>query len=176
VSQPGIRAAEPDELRQLAAIEAAADRLFDQLGFDLIPGPGLVDRLAVARCLLVAGRPAVGFARLEEVDGRAHLEQLAVDPAHGRRGIGGSLLEAAVGWAAAQGYREMTLVTFADVAWNAPFYAGRGFEPLDDLGPELAEIRALERSNGLDRLGRRVVMVRSLRPAGDGGSIGSGGP
>lgn len=159
---PAIRQAEPDELDQLVAIEAAADRLFATIGFDLVPGPRSLDGLRRARAVLVAGRPPVGFAAMEEVDGTAHLEQLAVHPDHGRRGIGRALLEAACGWAAAAGYPTVTLVTFADVAWNGPFYARAGFGPATELGPGLAELRATDRRNGLDELGRRQVMVRAL--------------
>jgi GNAT superfamily N-acetyltransferase len=163
---PAIRPADPEELEQLVAVEAAADRLFATVGFDLYPGPGTIDGLRRARAVLVAGRPPVGFAAVDEVDGSAHLEQLAVHPDHGRRGIGRALLEAACHWASRAGYPTMTLVTFTDVAWNGPFYVRSGFVPLVELGPGLAELRALDRANGLEDLGCRQVMVRHLGPAG----------
>ena len=159
---PVVRRAEPEELAGLVAIEAAADRLFATIGFDLEPGPSTLDGLRRARVVLVAGRPPVGFAAMEEVDGSAHLEQLAVDPAHGRRGIGAALLAAGCQWAARSGYPTVTLVTYADVAWNGPFHARHGFRPTEALGPELAELRANDRRNGLDELGRRQVMVLRL--------------
>jgi hypothetical protein len=58
----------------------------------------------------------------------------------------------------------MTLCTFADVPWNAPFYGRHGFEELSDPGPELRALRATESRLGLDDLGRRVVMRLTLRP------------
>jgi hypothetical protein len=61
----------------------------------------------------------------------------------------------------------MTLSTFADVPWNAPFYARHGFETFADLGPGLHGYRATEVSIGLDRLGTRVVMRRVLEPGPD---------
>ena len=150
-------------------IEAAADELFGTIGFDLTPGPRTLDGLRRARAVLVAGRPPVGFAAIEEVDGSAHLEQLAVHPDHARQGIGRALLEAVCQWAARAGYPTLTLVTFADVAWNGPFYAGAGFAPTTRLGPGLAELRAIDRRNGLDDLGRRQVMVRRLDGPGPTG-------
>lgn len=108
--------------------------------------------------LLVAGKPPVGFARVDEVGGHAHLEQLSVHPDAARRGIGRSLVEAAVGAARDRGYQSMTLCTFADIPFNAPFYASCGFEELTDPGPALAALRAHEARLGLDDLGRRLAM------------------
>jgi len=56
----------------------------------------------------------------------------------------------------------MTLCTFAEIEWNAPFYAKRGFVPLAQLTPGLKELRDWERDIGLDAVGRRIVMRREL--------------
>lgn len=160
-----IRAALPQDLTQLARIEAAADSVFATVGIGPLPPPcDDPAGLAPARALLVAGRPPYGFARVDEVDGAAHLEQLSVHPDHARRGAGRALLLATVDWAAANGYSSVTLCTFADVAWNAPFYARHGFAECVDLGPGLQALRATERRLGLDDLGRRVVMRRPAAP------------
>lgn len=162
--EPDVRAARADELALLPALETAADRLFDDIGRGPLPPAGELDGLVDARCVLVAGTPPVGFARLEIVDGHAHLEQLSVHPAHGRQGIGGGLLRAACRWAADQGYSVITLCTFADVPWNAPFYARHGFAPIPDaeLASELRALRRREQELGLDALGRRTVMEKAL--------------
>ena len=123
------------------------------------------ESLRAAAVVLVSGRPAVGFARVDVVDGVAHLEQVSVLPEHTRRGIGGELVEAACRWATDQGFLAITLITFADVPWNAPLYAARGFREIDQLTPGLAELRDWERDLGLDRVGRRVVMRRDLGAA-----------
>ncbi len=160
---PPIRAADPHELLQLAEIEVRADELYAAAGIGPLPGladppedggrPGVV---------LVAGRPGLGFVRVGVIDGRAHLEQLSVLPAVMRRGIGSALLSAALDWARAAGYPAMTVTTFADVPWNAPFLATRGFTPLTDVSPGLAELRDWERDLGLDHLGRRIVLCIRL--------------
>ncbi|MGO4192889.1 GNAT family N-acetyltransferase [Arthrobacter sp. YAF17] len=100
----------------------------------------------------------MGFARVDEVGGRAHLEQLSVQPASAGRGIGRSLLEAAIDRARSLGHRSMTLCTFVDVPFNAPFYASCGFEECAEPGRALAALRTREAQLGLDDLGRRVVM------------------
>ncbi len=69
----------------------------------------------------------IGFVQVLEIDGYAHLEQLSVLPSHGRQGIGRQLVAAALDEARRRGYAQVTLRTFADVPWNAPFYASCGF-------------------------------------------------
>ena len=81
------------------------------------------------------------------------------------RGIGSALLEAGCAWAREHGYPAMTLTTFADVAWNAPYYAQRGFAETTDIGPELAELCDWENDLGLNQIGRRIVMRRDLTVA-----------
>ena len=65
----------------------------------------------------------------------------------------------ALAWARGAGYRQVTLTTFRDVAWNAPFYARCGFRelPLADASPELLELRRLEGTHGLPN-DRRILM------------------
>lgn len=72
------------------------------------------------------GQP-IGFALILPVDGHAHLLETAVALAHQRRGFGRQLIGTAHARAIAAGYREMTLTTYSDVPWNAPFYARLGF-------------------------------------------------
>jgi GNAT superfamily N-acetyltransferase len=162
---PGVRPARADDLALLPTIEAEADRLFDDVGVGPLPAAAGMDELVTAHCVLVAGRPPVGFARLEIVDDHAHLEQLSVHPSHGRRGVGTELLAASCRWAADNGHAVMTLSTFADIAWNAPFYARHGFVPVpdDQLTPGLRALRRRETELGLDALGRRTIMARSLQ-------------
>ncbi|BCJ73112.1 GCN5 family N-acetyltransferase [Catellatospora sp. IY07-71] len=157
-----VRRARAAELPLLVEVELASDGPFHDAGIGPLPPPGSVEELAEARCVLVAGDPPVGFARLGEVDGLAHLEQLSVHPGHSGRGIGTALLEAACTWAADSGYQAMTLTTFADVPWNGPYYARRGFTELTRLTPGLREIRAHEAELCLDVLGRRIAMRRAL--------------
>jgi GNAT superfamily N-acetyltransferase len=85
------------------------------------------------------------------VDGAAHIEQVTVHPDHQRRGLGRALIETADRWASEQSLPALTLSTFREVAWNAPYYAGLGFRMLaeDELTPGLLELRAEEAAIGL---------------------------
>ena len=159
---PRIRLATPEDLAALPALEAAADRLLEaELGHKSLPAPEL-PTAGEPLFILVAGYPPVGFARVDLVGGEAHLEQLSVHPDSAGRGIGRSLLEAAIYRARSLGFASMTLCTFAEVPFNAPFYASCGFEELAAPGPALAALRTHEAQLGLDGLGRRVVMQLRL--------------
>jgi GNAT superfamily N-acetyltransferase len=163
-----IRPAALAEFARLPAIEAEADTLLSEIaGQPLrgpLPPPGTGPEFAAALHVLVAGHPPVGFARLENVDGLAHLEQLSVLPRWTGQGIGRALVQAAKAWAAEAGFSALTLCTFRDVPFNAPFYARCGFLPFADPGPELLELRRRESAAGLDALGARVVLRARLRP------------
>lgn len=104
----------------------------------------------------------VGFAHVKVLEPLvAHLDEIDVHPEHGQRGLGTRLVLAVCAWAAAEGYRSVTLATFRDVPWNMPFYARLGFRviPSDALSPALLSVVEDERRRGLDPA-RRVVMRR----------------
>ena len=110
----------------------------------------------------LAGDTPVGFARVDvRESGAAHLEEIDVLPAHGRRGLGTRLVTTVCSWAASQGFHAVTLTTFRDVPWNMPFYAGLGFEviPRHQLTPALLSVVTAETRRGLDPF-RRVAMRR----------------
>jgi GNAT superfamily N-acetyltransferase len=157
-----IRHASAGDLVGLPELERRSDALFETLGIGPLPAPGSLEELAQALVVLVAGDPPRGFARIDQLAGGAHLEQLSVDPDSTRRGVGRALVRAACSWAAEHGYDELTLATYRDVAWNGPFYASEGFRewgPVDDW----YEARGLEPEEPvLGRFGARVLMRRSL--------------
>ena len=154
---PGIerRAARlfsPELLSPEAAAETTPVSVYDRAQRE---GRLLVARDAAAR--------VVGFAHLIWIGEFAHLEEVDVDPDFGRKGIGLLLVEAACDWANSKGSARITLTTFRDVAWNAPFYARLGFRRLldEDLSAALRELRHKEARDGLDP-DKRIVMYRPL--------------
>ena len=156
-----IRPARPEDFQLLPKVESSADELLKMPG---LPEVGSAADYQAALQTLVAeadGR-IFGLARIEEVDGEAHLEQLSVLPEAAGQGLGRFLLETAKAWAGRAGYREMTLCTFRDVPFNAPFYASAGFVVLEQLSAGLAALRKHETELGLDTLGARVVMAATL--------------
>ncbi len=62
----------------------------------------------------------------------------------------------------------VTLTTFRDVPWNAPWYARRGFAvlPPERWGPEPAALVEHERALGIGQA-PRVVMRKDLSPRED---------
>jgi GNAT superfamily N-acetyltransferase len=154
-----IRPAVPGELPLLQALETAGGELFRRIGMtdvaDHAPPP-----LHVLRTYQRAGRAwvaadaadqPVGYILVKVVDGAAHIEQVTVHPDHQRQGLGRALIETADRWASEQSLPALTLSTFREVAWNAPYYAGLGFRMLaeDELTPGLLELRAEEAAIGL---------------------------
>ncbi len=165
-----IRLGRPSDVAQLADVERAAATLFEPYGLaELFSETSDPDKLlAGARDgrLWVAtdhDGNVVGFALATEVGGNAHLDEIDVHPAHGRRGIGRALIEAVLAWARLGRHRAVTLNTMRDVPWNAPYYARLGFVilPDDALPVALAELRRLEVEHGLPGE-RRVSMRRAL--------------
>jgi GNAT superfamily N-acetyltransferase len=166
-----VRAATAADLPVLQDIERAAGCVFAAIGMQAIAEdapPGLDELEAFRRAggAWVAAEPgAAPFAYLVAmpVDGCLHIEQVSVHPDAARRGIGRALIEHAAAVAAAGGRPALTLTTFADVPWNAPYYERCGFRRLDEdeLSPGLRAIREAERAGGLDRW-PRVAMLREL--------------
>ena len=161
-SDARIRPARVEEFGALRAIEFEADRLFETVGIGPFVNDDAEDHTGQAELVLVVDDPPIGFVVVELVDGDAHIWQLSVHPDHGRRGLGTALVAAAVEWARGRGLEAMTLTTFRDVPWNAPFYASLGFVVIEDLTPGLAAIRDHERAVGDDDLGPRVAMRLDL--------------
>ena len=155
-----VRHAVPGEFARLRVVELESDRRYEALGFTPFERDESADRLVQAAAVFAVGEPAVGFLSLRVIDGEAHVDQVSVLPERGREGIGRALMEAAIGWAAGRGLSGVTLTTFRDVPWNAPFYRTLGFTEVMEPAPGLAGLRAHERDVGLDAHGARVAMRR----------------
>ncbi|MFJ9770912.1 GNAT family N-acetyltransferase [Kitasatospora sp. NPDC101157] len=163
-----IRAVTEDELPLLGELERAAGAPFAAIGMPEIaedepPTPEEFARYLEHGTALVAEAAdgtVAGYLLAEPVDGALHVEQVSVHPDHARRGIGRALIEHLAEGTDAPA---LTLTTFADVPWNAPYYARCGFRPLTDaeLTPGLREIRRREAEHGLDRW-PRLCMRRDL--------------
>lgn len=166
-----IRAVRIEELPLLQDIERAAGRCFHGIGMpeiaedDPLPAEELAhyQRTGLAWVAVDGADAPVAYLIADHVDGDLHVEQVSVHPDSARRGIGRSLLDHLARHASAAGVPALTLTTFTDVPWNAPYYARCGFRPLDDsaLGPGLREVRRQEAAHGLDRW-PRVCMRRDL--------------
>lgn len=162
--EPRIRFAQPTDADVIEQIKNDADRLLtDRLKPEDWPAaPSGNDRLKQPGFLLVIEAPdgdAAGFAHVLEVDTVCHLEQLSVRAQYSRQGLDRKLLDASKEHAQERGYAQLSLRTYADVPWNAPFYERAGFveeEPATDFHRSLVHT---EVQLGLDRYGRRAQMV-----------------
>lgn len=167
-----MRLARMDELELLREIESAADQAFRTIGMDLVaesdPAPlaSLQDYQHAGRAFVHtedAGLP-VAFLLLGLLDGSAHIEQVSVHPTYARQGRGRDLIDAAEAWAEAEkGLHSLTLTTYANVPWNAPYYARLGFDvvPPPAWSPGIRALREREAAIGLDAW-PRIVMARNL--------------
>ena len=164
-----IRRARRDELETLREIERDAGRAFAAIGMPEIaahepPSVTELERFVSAGHAWVAvdssGHP-VGYILSEVVDGCAHIEQVSVAPAYARRGIGSALINYLDAGAAADHRPALTLTTFRDVPWNAPYYARLGFVVFAaaEQGPELRALIAREASS-IPTSAARVAMTR----------------
>ncbi len=165
-----LRLARTQDIADMRRIEVAAGERFLTLGMDLVADDdppsaaelsGYVDsdRAWVA----VGGDGPVGYLTHEPVDGQWHIEQVSVDPEHAGHGLGRQLVERVADIAAAAGVRALTLTTYRDVPWNAPYYERLGFRELPEPAwtPGLRAIRTREAEHGLDEW-PRVCMRREL--------------
>ena len=160
---PAVRFATGADLELLEDIENDADRLFLErfAPDDWSPAVSGRERAAQPGFLLVVAQrdehEPVGFAHVLELRGTAHLEQLAVRTAFGRHGYGRALVDAALAEAGRRGHDRVTLRTYADVPWNAPFYSRLGFVESEPDTDDLRGLLAEEARLGLERYDRPAV-------------------
>lgn len=169
-----IRAARPNELSTLQDIEVATGSMFLNVGMDAIandPPPELSDLAAHQRAgrILVATDTAnlpVAYLILEELDGWGHIGQVTVHPDHARQGLGWSLIIEAASKAARRGLQGLTLTTFRDVEWNAPYYRRLGFTevPEDRWSEGIRRVVAAETAQGLNEWPRVVMEMPAFPP------------
>lgn len=137
-----VRIALPDDIEPMRALERRAAQKFREIGYDFCadgPVRDAAEHLRTMRdgvtFIADAGGALAGFAMVEPLDGESHLIEIDVDPAHQGKGLGKQLVAAAENWARQKGFDGLTLTTYRDVAWNAPYYAGLGFAVIEP-GPE----------------------------------------
>jgi len=166
-----VRSARITDLQACRVIEDEAGQLFIDVGMHALDEDPpramreLEGALERADLWIAADQNdvPVAFALGERVDGQHHLAEIAVVPSWHRMGVGGHLIETMAGAAKARGGRYLSLTTFRDVPWNAPYYARLGFEEVHprDHGPEMQAIFEHESALGLpDHV--RIVMRRFL--------------
>jgi GNAT superfamily N-acetyltransferase len=146
----GIRAARTDELERLREIELDAGGAFAEIGMreiatdEPLQASELLEFIAAGRAWVAAAAndAPVGYLLTAIVDGDSHIEQVSVVRASRGQRIGASLINHVSANAAREHRRWVTLTTFRDVLWNAPYYRRLGFAPIRprDQGRELSDL------------------------------------
>ena len=166
-----LRLARLDDADAMPPIERAAASLFSsdpelaEMAFEETWAPESLRRLIrKGHCLIshVADEPA-GVLVCEPFRRELHIWEMDVDPRFQRRGIGAGLVRACLIDARNSGFHAVTLTTFRDLEWNAPFYARLGFDEVTalDAHPRLAGELAVEADRGLP-VERRCAMIAFL--------------
>jgi ribosomal protein S18 acetylase RimI-like enzyme len=165
-----IRRARRDELERLREIEREAGQAFATIGMPEIaahepPPAEALEAFVSAGHAWVAvdtsDRP-VGFLLSQTVDGCAHISEVSVAPECARRGLGARLIDHLSADATASRQPALTLTTFRDVPWNAPYYARLGFVVIEagEQGPELRSMLEREQRS----VPSHMIRVAMRRP------------
>ena len=154
-----IRLALPEDAQLLPAIEisaAQAFRMINELSWLADSPPMSIERhsqlIALSTCwvaLDAENRPQ-GFLSSERYGSDLHIYELSVMQSMQGKGTGRRLIEAAKGYARSSRLSFITLTTFTNVPWNAPFYSRVGFQTkaTTDLDQRLAGILSEEYRHG----------------------------
>ena len=135
-----IRLAHSGDISHLIQADIRAAELFRPTGLiynmpdipDGVPAPVLKDAASADQLIVATDQThAVGFSLITWRGGdHFYLEQLSVDPAHGRQGLGSALVQATIDMAHAMRVKAIFLSTFRGLPWNEPFYRTMGFRTI----------------------------------------------
>ena len=151
-----IRPAIEADIEAMRAVERRAAQIFLSIGYDFcatgpIRDPEEHKRVIAAGVTFVAANGQMqiaGFAMFEPLDGEAHLVEIDVDPPFQKQGLARRLIAAGEVWAAAKGFDGLTLTTYRDVPWNAPFYRRLGFADFEPDPARTGLLGTIEKETG----------------------------
>lgn len=169
-----VRAARDSDVAELPALEQSAGELFRTIPdlAHIADGDNLSEEryrelVANGWCSVAVDRndDLCGFLCAEPHGNELHICEVGIRLDCQGRGIGRHLLGLTIAAAKQGGMAAITLTTFRDVAWNAPFYERLGFHLLDSeaLGARLRAVLANEAEAGLPpdrRCAMRLTLAR----------------
>ena len=167
-----IRLAGQLDIPALIAADRAASEMFRSTGLipdmaaipESIPVDILAEAIDLKHVIIVADEAGpVGFALVQTIENTLYLDQISVDPAHGRKRLGTALLRAVCQKAIDHECTSVTLSTFRDVKWNGPFYRRSGFKEIArrNMADWMLEIE--ERQAETLDVSKRCFMQRPVR-------------
>jgi GNAT superfamily N-acetyltransferase len=167
-----FRAAAEADIDAMRTVEHRAGQLFRTIGYDFCAdGPNReleehrrVIKAGVTYVVTTPTAAIAGFAMFEPMDGDVHLVEIDVDPDHQKRGLARRMIAQGEVWSTAKGFDGLTLTTYRDVPWNAPFYRRLGFVDLepDASRPGLLDVVRKEAAWGF-ALRPRITMRKRLK-------------
>lgn len=142
---PAIERAAGQRFRQLAELAWIADAPVISVAEHQRYAANAMSWLALADAL------PVGFVLAEALDDSLFIAEISLHTAWQGQGLGRQLLAYVIEQARERGFSSLSLTTFCDVAWNAPWYARMGFEILPEasLSQALRQKREAETAHGL---------------------------
>lgn len=165
-----IRLGSADEIHKVAPLELAAAEAFRTIGMDAIADDAPMSEAELLAAIdeqrfWVAVEYGVLKAYLvgDFLPRSLHIDQVTVHPDASRRGLGALMIESVSADPRARERGLITLTSFANVPWNAPYYERIGFIDIaeSDWPEGVAEKVALEQSKNLAAW-PRVVMQRVI--------------
>ncbi|WP_229749548.1 GNAT family N-acetyltransferase [Flexivirga endophytica] len=165
-----IRRPTAAEIGELPALEVESYLSYADIGMSEVavgnePDVGFLsdafyaDNIRIALC----DTDIAGFIEYRTLDETLYIAGVNVRPRFLGHRIGALLLEAAAELATARGLHRLSLTTFQDVPWNAPYYERLGWRTLaeEETSAGLLAIRARQRDAGYERW-PRTTMVKDL--------------
>ena len=153
---------------RLREIERAAGARFRTIGMgdiadgDVTPALILEARAESGQLYVAIGDDGTvaGFLIWSPKDGLAYIEEVSVHPDHAGHRLAARMIDRLAEDVKGR-HPALTLATFRDVEWNAPYYARLGFVELSAkrVGPQHQISWKEQAKNGLD-MTRRLFMVR----------------
>lgn len=167
-----IRPASLQDAALLSVIEKSAAQLFKtEPGLEwladsaTLPESVLLSHISLGTVWVAqteAGQ-LTGFICTEEFDDELHIWELSVHANFQRMSIGKRLMQEAYKHVLSRGLSALTLTTFSDVQWNAPWYAQLGFQIVTaSAGQRLVRLLDAEAKHGLPSE-RRVAMQLMIK-------------
>lgn len=161
-----IRLGRREDLVLLPEIERAAAKVFpvDRVDPYATRGISELQNALTEKLLWIAEtkHQVIGFALCCQYDTYLNLREVSVHPDFSQQGVGRTLLSCIIENARLRESSGVTLTTFSDFQWNAPFYRSLGFEVMSTLGlPAHLAIKLQDEKN--EGLVNRVAMILTAK-------------
>lgn len=165
-----IRLGSADEIHKVAPLELAAAEAFREIGMDAVAddeplSESVLIQAAEERRFWVAVEYGVLKAYLvgDFLPQSLHVDQVTVHPDASRRGLGALMIESVSADPRSNERGRITLTSFANVPWNAPYYERIGFVEIarEDWPEGVAEKVDAEQGTSIAAW-PRVVMQRVI--------------